>query len=117
MTDPRTDRRAEELLPEEEAAGSADPQAQASEILAESDARTVRRGRRPSAFIRRTASHATTTPPASSIAPCPTSHESMCPPITTTSSGFSRPRSSATTLRDGASGSVRALIWSRTLIG
>jgi hypothetical protein len=38
--DPRAERRAEELLPEEQAAGSADPQAQAAEILAESDSRT-----------------------------------------------------------------------------
>jgi hypothetical protein len=36
---PRVDTRAE-LLPEEEAAGSADPEAQAAEILAESDERT-----------------------------------------------------------------------------
>jgi hypothetical protein len=40
MTDPRTEHRADDLLPEEEAAGSDDPQAQAAEILAESDART-----------------------------------------------------------------------------
>jgi hypothetical protein len=38
--DPRVERRAEELLPEEQAAGSDDPQAQAAEILAESDERT-----------------------------------------------------------------------------
>jgi hypothetical protein len=38
--DPRVERRAEELLPEEDAAGSDDPQAQAAEILAESDARS-----------------------------------------------------------------------------
>ena len=56
----------------------------------------------------RTASHAPTAPPPSSIAPCPTSHESMWPPSTTTSSGFSRPTISAITLRDGASGSLRA---------
>ena len=41
----------------------------------------------------------------------------MCPPITTTSSGFSRPRSSATTLRDGASGKLRAFITSFTDTG
>ena len=79
--------------------------------------RTVRRGRRPSVFMSRTASHAATTPPASSIAPCPTSHESMWPPITTTSSGFSRPRSSATALRDGTLGRFRAPITSRATIG
>jgi hypothetical protein len=37
--DPRVERRAEGLLPEERAAGSEDPQAQAAEILAESDER------------------------------------------------------------------------------
>ena len=41
----------------------------------------------------------------------------MCPPSTTTSSGFSRPTISATTFRDGASGSVRALIRSVTTTG
>jgi hypothetical protein len=35
----RVERRAAELLPEEEAAGSADPEAQAEAILAESDER------------------------------------------------------------------------------
>jgi hypothetical protein len=39
QNDPRVDRRAEDLLPEEQAAGSDDPQAQAAEILAESDER------------------------------------------------------------------------------
>jgi hypothetical protein len=38
--DPRVERRAGELTPEEQAAGSEDPHAQAEEILAESDART-----------------------------------------------------------------------------
>jgi hypothetical protein len=37
--DPRVERRADGLLPEEQAAGSEDPQAQAAEILAESDER------------------------------------------------------------------------------
>lgn len=37
--DPRVERRAEELLPEEQAVGSDDPEAQAAQILAESDAR------------------------------------------------------------------------------
>jgi hypothetical protein len=37
--DPRVERRADGLLPEEQAAGSEDPQAQAAEILAESDDR------------------------------------------------------------------------------
>lgn len=39
MSDERTERRAE-LLPEEERAGSDDPEAQAAAILDESDART-----------------------------------------------------------------------------
>jgi hypothetical protein len=39
MTDDRIEQRAAELLPEERAAGSADPQAQARAILAESDER------------------------------------------------------------------------------
>ena len=39
MTDDRTEQRAAELLPEELAAGSADPEAQAAAILAESDER------------------------------------------------------------------------------
>jgi hypothetical protein len=39
MTDDRTDRRAAELLPEERAAGSDDPRAQAEAILADSDRR------------------------------------------------------------------------------
>ena len=39
MTDDRIDQRAAELLPEERAAGSADPEAQAEAILEESDER------------------------------------------------------------------------------
>jgi hypothetical protein len=39
QNDRRVERRAEELLPEEQAAGSDDAQAQATEILAESDER------------------------------------------------------------------------------
>jgi len=42
MTDDRTDQRAAELLPEERAAGSADPRAQAEAILADSDEREDR---------------------------------------------------------------------------
>ena len=41
--DPRVIRRAAELLPEEERAGSADPIAQAEEIILESDERTLER--------------------------------------------------------------------------
>lgn len=39
MTDDRTDQRAADLLPEERAAGSDDPRAQAEAILADSDRR------------------------------------------------------------------------------
>ena len=39
MTDDRTTARADDLLPEERAAGSADPSAQAKAILEESDER------------------------------------------------------------------------------
>jgi hypothetical protein len=42
MTDDRTDQRAAELLPEERAAGSDDPRAQAQAILADSDRREDR---------------------------------------------------------------------------
>lgn len=38
--DARVDQRADEMWPEEQAAGSEDPQAQAQAILAESDERT-----------------------------------------------------------------------------
>ena len=39
MSDSRSEQRAADLLPEERAAGSADPEAQAEAILAESDDR------------------------------------------------------------------------------
>jgi hypothetical protein len=39
MTEQRIERRAADLLPEEQVAGSADPEAQAAAILADSDAR------------------------------------------------------------------------------
>jgi len=39
MTDDRTDQRAADMLPEERAAGSDDPRAQAEAILADSDRR------------------------------------------------------------------------------
>jgi hypothetical protein len=41
--DERTVQRAQDLLPEEEAAGSDDPTAQAEAVLADSDERTERR--------------------------------------------------------------------------
>ena len=53
----------------------------------------------------RSASHDTTQPPPSSVAPAPTSHESRWPLTTTISSGRSRPRISPTTLADSTSGS------------
>jgi hypothetical protein len=42
MSDDRTDQRAAGLLPEERAAGSDDPHAQAEAVLADSDRRTER---------------------------------------------------------------------------
>ena len=49
--------------------------------------------------------HDATQPAPSSDAPCPTSHESMCAPSRTISSGSSRPRSSPMTFALGASAS------------
>ena len=56
--DPRVERRAEELLPEEQAVGSENPEAQADQILAESDERIDN----PRAVERRT-SEETVEPP------------------------------------------------------
>jgi hypothetical protein len=56
--DPRVDKRAAELLPEEKEAGSDDPEAQAEQILAESDERL----NKPRAVERRT-SEDTVPPP------------------------------------------------------
>ena len=47
MTDERTHSRAEHLLPEELAAGSEDPEAQAAAVLADSDERTEDPGSAP----------------------------------------------------------------------
>ncbi len=58
MTDDRIERRAAGLLPEERAAGSADPEAQAEALLAESD----RREEAPEAVERRRSEQ--TVPPA-----------------------------------------------------
>jgi hypothetical protein len=66
MTDDRTDRRAAELLPEERAAGSADPYAQAAAILAESDKRAADPSAAPDSFLERRRSHDTVEPPAAS---------------------------------------------------
>lgn len=53
MTDERTGHRAADLLPEERAAGSADPQAQAETILADSDERTENPEAAPDSFLER----------------------------------------------------------------
>ena len=79
-----------------------------------STTRTVRRGRRFSFFISRSASHVTMHPPPSSVEPVPTSQESKWPPTTTTSSGRSRPRISPTTLAESASGRNFASIFRRS---
>ncbi len=51
MTDDRTGRRAADLLPEEQAVGSADPHAQAEAILTESDERTADQTAAPDSFL------------------------------------------------------------------
>jgi hypothetical protein len=51
MTDDRTDRRAADLLPEELATGSDDPQAQAAAILADSDEREADQAAAPDSFL------------------------------------------------------------------
>jgi hypothetical protein len=58
----RVHQRAEELLPEEIAAGSADPEAQAEEILAESDARTEDREAPPGESVEHRRSEDTVDP-------------------------------------------------------
>ncbi|MFC3384639.1 hypothetical protein [Couchioplanes azureus] len=62
MSDDRVRRRAVDLLPEEQAAGSADPGAQAEAILAESDEREADQGAAPSTFLEHRASGQTVTP-------------------------------------------------------
>jgi hypothetical protein len=57
--DPRVERRADGLLPEEQAAGSEDPVAQAAEILAESDERADN----PQAVERRSSEDTVEPPP------------------------------------------------------
>ncbi|AGL14910.1 hypothetical protein [Actinoplanes sp. N902-109] len=59
----RVDQRAADLLPEERAAGgSADPEAQAAAILAESDQREEAPGAAPSSFLEHRTSEQTVTP-------------------------------------------------------
>jgi hypothetical protein len=60
--DRRIERRAADLLPEERAAGSADPEAQAQAILEESDEREVDLEAAPDSFLERRTSEQTTDP-------------------------------------------------------
>jgi hypothetical protein len=62
MTDDRIDQRAAELLPEEAAAGSDDPRAQAEAILEESDEREADPQAAPDSFVERRTSDQTITP-------------------------------------------------------
>jgi hypothetical protein len=62
MTDDRTERRAADLLPEERTVGSADPEAQAEAILADSDEREHDPGAAPDSFLERRDSGQTVTP-------------------------------------------------------
>jgi hypothetical protein len=62
MTDDRTERRAADLLPEERAVGSADPDAQAEAILAESDEREADPEAAPDTFLEHRASPQTAPP-------------------------------------------------------
>ncbi|MFI5493003.1 hypothetical protein [Actinoplanes sp. NPDC051859] len=62
MTDDRVQRRAADLLPEERAAGSADPRAQAEAILADSDEREDTLAAPPGTFLEHRASAQTVTP-------------------------------------------------------
>ena len=60
----RVDRRAADLLPEEQAAGSDDPQAQAEAILIDSDLREADLDAAPDSFVEhRTSAEATTPEP------------------------------------------------------
>ena len=62
MTDDRIGDRAAELLPEERAAGSEDPRAQAEAILAESDEREDDPEAAPDSFLERRRSDQTAEP-------------------------------------------------------
>jgi hypothetical protein len=62
MTDDRTEQRAADLLPEERAAGSADPEAQAEAILEESDEREADLEAAPDSFVEHRTSEQTVTP-------------------------------------------------------
>ncbi len=60
--DDRVERRAADLLPEELAAGSDDPQAQAAAILGDSDVREEDPDSAPDSFLERRTSDQTVTP-------------------------------------------------------
>lgn len=60
--DDRVQRRAADLLPEERAVGSADPQAQAEAILADSDVREADQEAAPDSFLEHRGSADTVTP-------------------------------------------------------
>ena len=60
--DQRVARRADELLPEEDVAGSADPGTQARVILEESDARSEDRDAAPDSFVEHRTSEQATPP-------------------------------------------------------
>ena len=61
--DDRVERRAADLLPEERAVGSDDPEAQAEAILADSDVREADQRAAPDSFLERRTSEQTVTPP------------------------------------------------------
>jgi hypothetical protein len=61
-SDERVERRAADLLPEELAAGSDDPQAQAEAILGDSDVREADPASAPDSFLERRTSAQTVTP-------------------------------------------------------
>jgi hypothetical protein len=60
--DPRVERRAAALLPEEDAAGSDDPKRQAEVILEDSDARASDREAAPDSFVEHRTSDEATPP-------------------------------------------------------
>lgn len=62
MSDDRTQRRAADLLPEERVTGSADPQAQAEAILADSDEREEDLEAAPDSFLEHRRSDQTVDP-------------------------------------------------------
>jgi hypothetical protein len=64
-TDERVDSRAADLLPEERAVGSDNPQAQAAEILRDSDIRENNVDGSPDSFVEHRTAEQTVTPPLS----------------------------------------------------